>query len=52
MFRSGGARAARDRSGDTRRRPDLAASLAGDPKVSYRDEPATGLDNRPAPGTG
>jgi ABC-2 type transport system ATP-binding protein len=39
-------RAAKNYSGGMQRRLDLAASLVGDPKVLFLDEPTTGLDPR------
>jgi daunorubicin resistance ABC transporter ATP-binding subunit len=39
-----GGKMAREYSGGMRRRLDLAASLMGDPRVIYLDEPTTGLD--------
>ncbi|MGW2182499.1 ATP-binding cassette domain-containing protein [Streptomyces sp. NPDC001732] len=39
-----GGKLARDYSGGMRRRLDLAASLMGDPRLVYLDEPTTGLD--------
>ncbi len=39
-------RAAKNFSGGMQRRLDLAASLVGDPKVLFLDEPTTGLDPR------
>ena len=39
-------RPAKTYSGGMRRRLDLAASLVGDPRVLYLDEPSTGLDPR------
>ena len=39
-------RAAKNFSGGTQRRLDLAASLVGQPKVLFLDEPTTGLDPR------
>ena len=41
-----GRRAAKTYSGGMRRRLDLAASLVGDPRVIFLDEPTTGLDPR------
>ncbi|GAA4024697.1 ATP-binding cassette domain-containing protein [Allokutzneria multivorans] len=41
-----GGKLVREYSGGMRRRLDLAASLIGDPKVIYLDEPTTGLDPR------
>jgi len=41
-----GGRAAKTFSGGMRRRLDLAASLVGQPRVLYLDEPTTGLDPR------
>ncbi|MGW1031995.1 ATP-binding cassette domain-containing protein [Streptomyces antibioticus] len=45
-FRLGdvGGKLAREYSGGMRRRLDLAASLIGDPRLIYLDEPTTGLD--------
>jgi ABC-2 type transport system ATP-binding protein len=40
------ARPAKNYSGGMQRRLDLAASLVGDPKVLFLDEPTTGLDPR------
>ena len=42
-----GKRATKTYSGGMRRRLDLAASLVGDPRVIFLDEPTTGLDPRP-----
>src|SRR5580693_3051568 len=39
-------RAAKNYSGGMQRRLDLAASLVGDPRVLFLDEPTTGLDPR------
>ncbi|MFI2238014.1 ATP-binding cassette domain-containing protein [Streptomyces chrestomyceticus] len=39
-----GGKLAREYSGGMRRRLDLAASLMGEPKLIYLDEPTTGLD--------
>jgi ABC-2 type transport system ATP-binding protein len=39
-------RSAKNYSGGMQRRLDLAASLVGDPKVLFLDEPTTGLDPR------
>ncbi|HEX4256231.1 MAG TPA: ATP-binding cassette domain-containing protein [Streptosporangiaceae bacterium] len=41
-----GKRATKTYSGGMRRRLDLAASLVGDPRVIFLDEPTTGLDPR------
>jgi oleandomycin transport system ATP-binding protein len=41
-----GRRATKTYSGGMRRRLDLAASLVGDPRVIFLDEPTTGLDPR------